>query len=268
MGVRRAAVAAPSRQRYSQRIACPDGDDPPREAADAVRDGARLGARVPRHDGRDRGAAADGGGPRARPQRSAMGLPGVRALALGLLPRRRRDRRPRRPPAHVHRRRHPLRPGVAAHRARAERGRADRRPGAAGSRRRRADDDEPRAAPGDLGGRGGPGDRPLDLPHEPRDGGRAAARRRHRADDLVALGLPDQRAAGGPHGRARARRARRRPRDARAARRSTSSARASSPSASSGSPTRSSRCARRDSRRCCRSSSSVSSRSPASSSGR
>ena len=65
------------RQCYSATDSVPRWNDRPREAADAVRDGARLGARVPRHDGRDRGAAADGGGPRARPQRSAVGLPGL-----------------------------------------------------------------------------------------------------------------------------------------------------------------------------------------------
>ena len=145
-----------------------------------------------------------------RPQRPAVGLPLLRALALGLLPRRRRDRRPRRPPSHVHRRRHPLRARISPHRARAERGGADRRPCPAGRGWRGAHDDEPRAAPGHLGGRGRPGNRPLDVAHEPRDGGRATARRRHRADRLVAVGVPDQRPARGRHRRARAGRARQR----------------------------------------------------------
>ncbi len=202
-------------RRYSQRIACLDGHDAPREDADAVRDGARLCARVPRLDRGRRGAAADGGGPRARPQRPAVGLPLLRALALGVLPRGRCDRRPRRSPPHVHRRRHPLRACIAPHGARAERGGADRRPRSAGSGWCGADDDEPGAAPRDLGGRGRPGDRSLDVADESRDGRRAAARRRHRADRLVAVGVPDQRPARGRHRRARPGRARQRREDAR-----------------------------------------------------
>ena len=55
-------------------------------------------------------------------------------------------------------------------------------------------------------GRGRPRDRPLDVADEPRDRRWAGARRLHRPDRLVALGLRDQRAARRPDGRARARR--------------------------------------------------------------
>ena len=107
-------------------VACAEiGDAGPRADADAVRDGARLRTRVPRHDGRDRGAAADGGGPRARPHRPAVG-------------RTSRTRSPCRPSTSiggaigdrvglcddVRRRGRPVRARLAAHGARAVGGRA------------------------------------------------------------------------------------------------------------------------------------------------
>ena len=138
----------------------------------------------------------------------AVGVPRLRAVAVGLLPHRRGDRRSRGAPPHVRRRCRPVRRRVAAHGARAERGRADRRPRVAGSRWRRPHDDEPRAAPRHLGGAGRSRDRALDVAHEPRHRRRPAARRRDRADRLLALGLPDQRAARRRHGRARRRRTR------------------------------------------------------------
>ena len=203
----------------------------------------------------------DGRRHRARALWPAVGLPRLRALAVGLLPHRRCDRRPCRAPAHVRRRRRAVRRRVAADRARAERGRADRRPRVAGSRRRRAHDDEPGAPAGDLGGAGRARDRALDVAHEPRHRRRPAARRHDRPDRLVALGLPDQRAARRRHGRARRSRARGGRASATDARRSISSARPSSPSRSSGSATRSSRCRHEGSPPSRRSSSSASRRS-------
>ena len=220
-----------------------------RADADAVRDGARLGARVPRHDGRDRGAAAawrrTSGSASAGQQwvylayalsLSAFYLVGgaigdrvglrrtfvvgvvlfaVASLLTALAPSE----------------------GVLIG------GRALQ--GVGGAVLTTTSLALLRVT---WAGRGGPRDRPLDVADEPRHRGRAAARRRDRAGGLLALGLPDQRAARGRHGRARARRTRGGRARRRAARRSISSARRSSPSRSSGSATRSSRCASAGSR--------------------
>ncbi len=88
------------------------------QAADARCDDPRLVARVHRRERRHRGPPDDRGGPRARAHGAAVGLPLVLARAGRALPRRRRDRRPLRAPARVHRRSGGLRARLAARRRR------------------------------------------------------------------------------------------------------------------------------------------------------
>ena len=125
-------------------------------------------------------------------------------------PARRLARRPLRAPARLRPRRRRLHRRLAALRGRAQRRAADRRPAAAGDRRRAADARQPGDDRGQLPARRPrPRDRRLVGPGRRRDRARAAARRLPDRGGLLAGDLPDQpadrrlRRLGGDQARAR-----------------------------------------------------------------
>ena len=174
-------------------------------AADARRDGSRLGARLPGHDGRDRGAAEYRGRSRPRSRGSAMGPARIFLGPLGALPA---DGAPRGPARSAS----TFIVGVALFAvasmvcalATSEAWLVTGRVSARG-RWRCPDHHQPCVAPGGLGGGGGACDRALDLADEHCDRRRPCSRRcPGRALSWRWIFLA-QRAAGARRDRARAR---------------------------------------------------------------
>ncbi len=198
-----AAMAGVSARERTERrlcLTCTDGrsgrNDQVRDAGGPLgdrADRARLRDRLPRGDGRQRGAAGDRRGPRRRRRRAAVDAERVPADARGADPDRRLARRPLRAPAPVHDRRDLVRRRLRPLRARSEHRGARHRPGLPGDRRGAADAGQPRDHRIRLPSRGpGAGDRRLVGARRDRRRDRAARRRLADRRGRLARDLPDQ----------------------------------------------------------------------------